>query len=73
MALICGNRMKDVSKYEELVGGLSRTDNTRMFKEFLEKHGSNYSHADLLKFLKKRYKIINQHSDPSGSKSFQGS
>lgn len=35
-----------------------------VMSKFLKKHGHNYSQEDLLKFLRKRYEVINRFNGP---------
>jgi len=35
-----------------------------VFSKFLKRHGEEYSREDFLKFLKKRYEVINKYNDP---------
>ncbi len=41
-------------KYEEEV----------VFSKFLKRHGEDYTREEFLKFLKKRYEVINKFNDP---------
>ena len=35
-----------------------------VFSKFLKRHGEEYTREDFLKFLKKRYEVINKYNDP---------
>lgn len=35
-----------------------------VFSKFLKRHGEEYSREEFLKFLKKRYEVINKYNDP---------
>jgi len=35
-----------------------------VFSKFLKRHGEEYTREDFLKFLKKRYEVINRFNNP---------
>ena len=41
-------------------------ENIRMFRNFVDEYGPNYTQKEFLKFLKKRYVFIIQQTDPLG-------
>ena len=39
-------------------------DEDIVLSKFIKKHGENYSKEDFIKFLKRRYEVINKFNDP---------
>lgn len=37
-----------------------------VFSKFLKRHKGDYSQEDFIKFLRKRYEVINKVNDPDG-------
>ena len=50
-------KVRSVSNYKSVWDITSQAEKERVFRMFLKEYGENYTAADFVNFLKKRYKI----------------